>query len=128
MTSLSIGLLLYDVLSKNEGLSGIPIYPVLSPGEETLPYIIYRRTSTSDSAVKSNVRETVSFEVDCYADKYESAVNLAEKARAAFSIGNFVYNDGEETLHAEMIQLIDASEDYNSEAYFITLRFSAKVW
>jgi len=128
MTSLSIGLLIYDVLSKDEGLSGIPIYPVLSPSEETLPYIIYRRTSTTDGAVKSSTRETVSFEVDCYADKYESVVNLAEKARAAFSVGNFVYTDGGETLHAEFIQLTDASEDYNSEAYSIALRFTTKVW
>lgn len=131
MTSLSIGLLICELLEKDSGVVALAkrVYPVSSLQDEKLPYIVYTRTTSANDSTKNDMRDSVSFFVDCYADTYAGAVNVAEAARAALEGRGKVYKGtSEKELHADYIKLIDASETYADEAYIERLQFAAKVW
>lgn len=73
-----------------EALVGTRMYPIIAPQNSTLPYIIYRRLSTSrptthdDSAgyAQAIVQLTV------WADKYDEAKGLAEEVRQVLDCYN----------------------------------------
>lgn len=131
MTSLSIGLLICELLEKDSGVAALVkrVYPVSSLQDEKLPYIVYTRTTSTNDSTKNDMRDSVSFFVDCYSDTYAGAVNIAETARGVLEGRSKVHKgiSGEE-LHADYIKLIDASETYANDAYIERLQFAAKVW
>lgn len=130
MTSLSIGLLICELLEKDSGVVALAkrVYPVSSLQDEKLPYIVYTRTTSANDSTKNDMRDSVSFFVDCYADTYAGAVNVAEAARRALEGRNFVYSASGCELHADWIKLMDASEGYSDDAFIVRLQFAAKVW
>lgn len=59
------------------------MFPAYAPDSATLPYIVYRRASTNRGRNHSgpNTKATVTFEVTCWADSYDNAIDLANKVR-----------------------------------------------
>lgn len=129
LTVLSAGLLLYDILSDDEGLKAAgcsKVFPVVSEEGAQLPYVCYRRAAVQATAVKgSRGSDTATMEVACYASSYAGSVALAEAVLAALDGFQAVYGDGEgrNTLTARYIQLSDAEESWADEAYIQTLTF-----
>lgn len=128
---LSVGLLIREVLTESSEVTGIAnkIFPVVASGGATLPYVCYRRASLSGFSVKGVIdADTISVEVDCYAEDYDTSVRLAEAVRKALDGGSFAYSDGSGgNLVARSVRLSDATEDWNADAYVQSLIFEMKV-
>jgi len=126
LTSLSSGLSVFSALSQDEYLKEIcpRIYPVLSLEEENLPYITYVRTASASDDNKAGRRDDFTFEINCYAETYAAAVEIAEAAREA--LDNHTLLTG--ALVTSFIQMQTAAESWQDGAYIITLSFRAKAW
>ena len=100
------------------------IYSVVAEERATLPYIVYRRVSIDERAVKSPMYcDTATIEVLCYAASYPQSVELAELARLAL--------DGQrwtgEGLTVRSCRLADSDEGWADDAYYQRLLFNIKL-
>ena len=132
MTSLSAGLLIYDLLSSDEGVMEVAnkVFPIVSEEGAKLPYICYRRGSNEDRAVKTLAgADTATIEILCYADNYAHSVKMAEAVRKAADGMQYRYDDAEsgQTLVARSIQMTDAEEGWQDDAYMQSLVFTVKI-
>lgn len=131
MTSLSSGLLINELLSNDEGVMGVTnqVFPIVSEPGAKLPYICYRRGSNEDRAVKTLAgADTAVIEVLCYADNYAHSVRMAEAVRKAMDGVSYRYEDeGGQSLVARSIQMTDAEEGWNDDAYMQSLVFTVKI-
>lgn len=132
LTVLSAGLLIYDILSEDEGLKAAgcrKVFPVVSEEGAQLPYVCYRRAAVTNAAVKgSRGPDTATVEVACYASSYAEGVGLAEAVLAALDGLQAVYEDDEgNTLTARSVGLTDAEETWADGAYIQTLTFTAGI-
>lgn len=131
MTSLSSGLLINELLSNDEGVMGVTnqVFPIVSEPGAKLPYICYRRGSNEDRAVKTLAgADTAVIEVLCYADNYAHSVQMAEAVRKAMDGVSYRYeDDGGQSLVARSIQMTDAEEGWNDDAYMQSLVFTVKI-
>lgn len=131
MTSLSSGLLINELLSNDEGVMGVTnqVFPIVSEPGAKLPYICYRRGSNEDRAVKTLAgADTAVIEVLCYADNYAHSVRMAEAVRKAMDGVSYRYeDDGGQSLVARSIQMTDAEEGWNDDAYMQSLVFTVKI-
>lgn len=131
MTSLSAGLLIYDLLSTDEGVMAIAtkVFPVISEAGAKLPYICYRRGSNDDRAVKTlSGADTATIEVLCYSADYAESVQMAEAVRKAADGVQYRYDaPGGESLVARSIQMTDAEEGWQDDAYIQSLIFTVKI-
>lgn len=131
MTSLSAGLLIYDLLSTDEGVMEVAnkVFPIVSEEGARLPYICYRRGSNEDRAVKTLAgADTAVIEILCYADNYAHSVKMAEAVRKAADGVQYRYDapDGQ-SLVARSIQMTDAEEGWQDDAYMQSLVFTVKI-
>lgn len=115
-TGLSLGIALRRILSS----VGVPVFPVVSMAEVTLPYIVYCRTSMEDTEVKG-FRGSRRYGVSllCFAQTYDGSLELAEAADAAMSAAAGDY-DG---IAVRGIVPSDAVEGYNGDAYYQELKY-----
>lgn len=132
ITSLSAGLLIYDILSGSAAVAAVAnkVYPVVSEAESQLPYICYRRAALEIRPVKdAQGADAVSVEVLCYASTYGASVRMAEVVRAELDglQAEYVDEDSGEKMIARSIGLADASEGWADEAYFQSLTFTIRI-
>lgn len=125
MTSLSVGNIVYEVLSGNADVMAIAskVFPVVTDNAE-LPYVAYRRASLNQIPVKTgNGADSVVIEVHCYAATYEESVELAEAVRAALDHAQAI----REGLVLRSCTLTDAVELWQDDAYVQALSFTLRV-
>ena len=132
LTVLSAGLLIYDILSSDEGLKAAgcgKVFPVVSEEGAQLPYVCYRRASVQNTPVKgAREADTATVEIACYAASYAEGVGLAEAVLAALDGLQAVYeDDAGDSLTARSIQLSDAEEAWADGAYIQTLTFTIGI-
>lgn len=115
-TGLSLGIAIRRILSS----VGVPVFPVVSMAEVTLPYIVYCRQSMEDNDVKG-FRGSRKYVVSllCFSETYDGSLELAEAADAAMSAAAGEY-DG---IVLRGIVPADASEGYNGDAYYQELKY-----
>jgi hypothetical protein len=125
-TSISSGITIYKALAADEAVKALcsRVYPVYSLDEETLPYIVYERTSAQGDYNKSGQRDLFSFDIAVYAKTYGEAVDIAEAVRAALE-DNIFEGDGMVTKY---ITFRGATETWQDDAYIVNLSFEAKTW
>lgn len=128
LSVLSAGLLIYDILSADEGLRAAgcsKVFPVVSEEGAQLPYVCYRRAALQNTAVKGGRGpDAATVEVACYASSYAGSIALAEAVTAVLDGLQAVYSDdGGGSLAARNIRLADAEETWANEAYIQTLTF-----
>lgn len=131
-TSLSAGLIVYDILSNSEAVSAIAnrIFPVIISEDENvpLPYVCYHRTRMEQVPVKGlhGVNDTACIVVDCYGKTYAESIELAEAVRSALdNLFNLVTTEGITLRSSFMIDAEDfADEDGN---YVQELTFNLKI-
>jgi len=129
-TALSAGLLIYDLLSNDEGVSKVSnkVFPVVSEEGAKLPYICYRRSSNDGRPVKTGAgADTTTIEVACYASTYAHSVAMAEAVRAAMDGVQYEYDSDGVHLVARAIQMIDSEESWQDDAYMQVLTFTIKI-
>lgn len=115
--ALLTGIALNDLLKP----LGLPVYPCISPADETLPYIIYRRSALDPLQVKTGhptVKTT--HRVAVYSATYTQSANLAADVVTRLNSLN------PQTLHPygiRRILLINAEEGYDNDAFYQLLTF-----
>lgn len=132
LTVLSAGLLIYEILSEDEGLKAAgccKVFPVVSEEGAQLPYVCLRMAEMTNAAVKgSRGPDTAKFEIACYASGYAEGVNLAEAVLAALDGLKAVYENAEgSTLAARSVSLTNAEETWSDGSYIQTLTFTINI-
>lgn len=125
-SSISAGIAISDMLKGSQQVADMVtnIYSVVAEERATLPYIVYRRVSIDERAVKSPMYcDTATIEVLCYAASYPQSVELAELAREALD-GQRWTGDG---LTVRSCRLADSDEGWTDDAYFQRLLFNIKL-
>ena len=125
MTSLSVGNIVYELLSGNADVMAIArkVFPVVTDKAE-LPYVAYRRATLTQATVKSGQgADSVVMEIHCYAATYSESVELAEAVRAALDHQQAT----KEGLTMRSCTLTDAVELWQDDAYVQALSFTLRV-
>lgn len=132
ITSLSIGLLLNDILSGNAAIKklGAKVFPPKVFEGEKMPWIAYRRADLQQVAVKAHndIYDGVVIEIVVHAQKYAQCIAISEAVRSVMEDGPYRYT-GDRGGVIEMGQTLfeGCDEDADIDAYIQTLRFSTKV-
>lgn len=129
-TSLSVGLLIYDLLSHDDAVAAksSKIFPVIAEDGASLPYICYRRGNMENVAVKGSAgADSAAVDVLCYAATYAEAIDLAEAVRNAMDGVQYACATDGGTLIARSIRLTDAEEGWADDAYVESLSFTVKI-
>lgn len=119
-TALSTGLILMEML---KGV-GVRAFPVVGKTGEELPYICYRRTSVDPTLAKgAGSADKATVTLNCWAATYQESMEIAEAVREALDRQECDCRD----LQARAITMIDASEDWEGDAYCQILVFRVSV-
>ena len=124
-TSLSVGEIIYDVLTNNAEVMARAnkVFPVVTD-KATLPYVAYRRSRLEHNPAKGTQgADTVQIDVLCFAAKYGDGVQLAEAVRQALD-GKQAAKD---TLIMRSCTIAGGEEYYENDAYIQELNFTIKV-
>ena len=130
ITSLSVGLLIRDLLSNDSSVGSIAtrIYPVIAEENAQLPYVCYRRAEFDRTLNKPGGADAVTVECLCYAKSYAESIRLAEAVRACLDHQQATYLvDNAAVLVARSIDLTGAEEGYADDAYAQSLVFTVRV-
>lgn len=132
VTSLSVGLLVRDLLISDERVAAIAtkIYPVVAEANAQLPYVCYRRANYERQVAKGPGQgaDAVAVEFLCYDKTYAGSIALAEAVRACLDHQSAVYDDGEgHKLAARSIDLEGSEEGWMDDAYAQSLVFTVRV-
>lgn len=124
-TSLSAGLILYQVLKEAIGDKVTKIYPVVVD-KAILPYVVYRRIGMDVIPTKSGRKnaDTIHVTILCYAATYEGSVGLAEDVRLALEGKEYETEEGQ---LMRCSNLTDSEEGWENDAYLQTLSFDIKI-
>ena len=126
-TSLSIGELICEILTENAEVKSrtTNIFPVATD-KAKLPYILYRRAGMEQAEAKGiSGADTVALEINCFTEKYQEGVELAESVRSALDNNQAVSADGK--LRMRSCVLADGEEAWQDDAYVQQLIFNIKV-
>lgn len=121
-TSLSAGEIIRAILISDEDVKQRTnkVFPVAATDTETLPYILYRRSSMVPVPTKgATSADTVQIEVLCFTESYSAGVELAEAVRSAL--------DHRQYEGMRSCTLNDSEEAYQDDAYVQQLVFNVKI-
>ncbi len=132
ITSLSVGLLVRQLLASDEAVSSIAtkIYPVVAEANAQLPYVCYRRANFDRQVAKGPGQgaDTVAVEMLCYDKTYAGSIALAEAVRDCLDHKQATYTDEQNrTLVARSIDLEGSEEGWADDAYAQSLVFTVRV-
>jgi hypothetical protein len=126
-TSLSAGLIVYDILSKDATVKqkATKVFPVLTDQDVELPYVCYHREHHQGVSVKSGAgADTAIIQVSCYGATYTQSVELGEAVRAAMEGKEHTYS----TIHMRACVMTDAQEYGTEEGNFVQeLTFECRI-
>lgn len=128
-TSLSVGSLIRSVLLASEDVQAFApnkIYPIISKEGATLPYITYQRGGFDETPQKygGDGNDVVTITINCYAESYDDAVNIAEAVRGALDM---VRDLSDDSLSIRRCNMTDSSETYEGGAFIQSLVFLIAV-
>lgn len=126
-TGLSVGLAVYAILS-DRGIQAYPVVamPSAAMGGIQLPYVVYTLTGVSTRADKAAPGpRSVTVVLTCYGGNYNAALELAELVNGLMAEADdptkhpMAYSG----LEVRGMQLEDASDGYDGDAYYISLTY-----
>jgi len=131
-TSLSAGLVIYDMLTQSEQVMSIAtrVFPVLISEDEDvrLPYVCYNRDRMLHTPVKNGGigPDTATITIACYAESYTQSIELAEAVRSALEYQT--YESAQDGIVMRSCVFADAREYADEENHFIQeLTFLIKI-
>lgn len=138
VTGLSIGLLLYDILSRSAAVSGLGVKKILPcycrSAERSYPFILFNTGGTLNIPVKSSGgMDEVTFTVESCAKTYSQCVSISEAVRFTIESGNRTKSlslDNGRKITGSQFLLRDADEfyDLDLDCYVQRLQYSCKAW
>ena len=97
------------------------IYPNRLPDNPTVPAVVYQRISTLNELASGDVPlRRIRLQVDCWGDRYEDVVAVAEAIHTAADMGSA------SGLHAMIPE--DDDDSYDSEALLHRRRIDLFIW
>ena len=125
-TSLSAGLMLYDILSKDAAVRRMArkVFP-LYVDKADLPYVAYRCSDLQHNPTKAGMpgADIVTVEVGCYAATYDGAVALSEAVRESLDYKQWRLSG----LAMRSCTLVKATETWADDAYEKLLTFEIRI-
>lgn len=123
-TSLLIGKVIADELKSN-----IAVYPIVAPQDTKFPFAVYKRTGLGFENTKDiyNTNEIATMELIIVSQSYADGLQIATDLKMFLERLEGVYKTkNKEEINIGDIVIIDASEDWNNEAYLqkMTLRIT----
>lgn len=137
VTGLSIGLLIYDILSKDAIIASLGVVPVMPcynrNAEGGYPFILFNTGNALNIPVKSSQgMDEVTFTVESCAKTYGQCVSISEAVRSAIEGGRKLRRLGTDggKIFANQFILRDVDEfyDLDLDCYVQKLQFSCKAW
>ncbi len=138
ITGLSIGLLIYDILSKDDSITSLGVASVLPcysrNAESDYPFILFNTGNALNMPVKSSGgMDEVTFTVESCAKTYNACVSISEAVRSAIEGDRrlrCLTLDGGGKISANQFALRDVDEFYDMDldCYVQKLQFSCKAW
>lgn len=108
----------------------IRIFPIIADKGITGDFAVYRRTSLTPSDTKDlyNFEEVAYMDVIVVSANYNDSLELAQavKIRMESVTGSFE-TDKEEAIIIDKIEMINASEDWQNDAYIQRLTFKINI-
>lgn len=118
--SLKIGTYLNDRLQQF-----LPCYPIIAEKGANYPFCVYKRTALSGNTSKDGYtfEEAISIEIIVCATTYSESIRLAHEIKTQLEQqrGKF------EGINITGITLINANEDWSSDAYIQRLYFTIDI-
>lgn len=138
VTGLSIGLLLYSILSQSTEVMGLGV-KTIQPcynrnAEKGYPFILFNTGSTLNIPVKNNQgMDEVTFTVESCAKTYSQCVGVSEAVRSAIESGSrtksLKLEDGKSITGSQfLLRDVDEFYDLDLDCYVQKLQFSCKAW
>lgn len=125
-TSISAGLIVYDLLSKDEAVraKATKIYPLVADNP-VLPYVFYAVTALTQDPTKAGYpgADKVEVQVACCTTDYAEGADLAEAVRAALDHRR-AEKDG---MTMRSCTLTDYNERWENDAFIRYLVFTIKI-
>lgn len=137
VTGLSIGLLIYDILSKDAIIASLGVASVMPcynrNAEGGYPFILFNTGNALNIPVKSSQgMDEVTFTVESCAKTYGQCVSISEAVRSAIEGGRKLRRLGTDggKIFANQFILRDVDEfyDLDLDCYVQKLQFSCKAW
>lgn len=121
-SSLLIGKVIADELKSN-----IDVYPIIAPLDTKYPFAVYRRTSLEVENTKDiyNIKELATLDLIIVSQSYAESLKIASDLKMFLEHLHGKYKTNmQEEINISDITVIDASEEYNNDAYLqkMTLR------
>lgn len=123
MTGLSIGKVVYNILSSDNNLKkiiGDKIYPLIADEGTTFPFVIYSRIGIDQQSSKDSTDDEIRVLVQVATTNYQQSVEIAELIRSTLEHWTGTINN----LYIEDIILEDASEDWLDDSFIQNLNFN----
>ena len=123
MTGLSIGKVVYSILSSDNSLREIisnRIYPLIADEGTTFPFIIYSRIGIDQQSSKDSTDDEIRVLIQIAANNYQQSIEIAEIVRGILEHKNGTFSN----LYIEDIILEDASEDWLDDSFIQNLNFN----
>lgn len=131
ITSLSAGLAVNGALKAALGDKVTGIYPVASPENAAMPFVVYYRTGVRDNPTKgSNGFDTCTMEISVFTADYASGVGLIEAVRAAVEGRLIIYTDDadpEARLRVDCGRVADCGEWFGQDTYRQDITIECKI-
>lgn len=137
VTGLSIGLLIYDILSKDAIIASLGVASVMPcynrNAEGGYPFILFNTGNALNIPVKSSQgMDEVTFTVESCAKTYGQCVSISEAVRSAIEGGRKLRRlgtDGGKIFANQFIlRNVDEFYDLDLDCYVQKLQFSCKAW
>lgn len=123
MSGISLNKEINNVLRTDEKLKemvGNNIYQLVAKEPVSFPFVLFGIDSITPAYCKSGVSlDTVEFYVGVASDKYNTAVDIAERVREIIELYR--------SEHIANTYMENATEGFENDAYFLKLTFTAKV-
>ncbi len=138
VTGLSIGLLIYSILSQSTEVTGLGV-KTIQPcynrnAEKGYPFILFNTGSTLNIPVKNNQgMDEVAFTIESCAKTYSQCVGVSEAVRSAIESGSrtksLKLEDGKSITGSQfLLRDVDEFYDLDLDCYVQKLQFSCKAW
>lgn len=120
INSLKVGKFIAELLKEI-----IPIYAVIADHTATYPFAVYRRSGLTclNTKDKFNYTEHVLLTIAIASKDYDESVELADKVKTALEHRSGIISD----IYVEGVDTVDASEDWQNDAFIQSLTFRIKV-
>lgn len=125
-TIISAGIAIRQLLTQSAAVKSLThqVFPVVVD-EAVLPYVVYRRASLTQVAVKGCAGAAqAQVEVACFAATYAESVRLAEAVNAALDGQRLALPDG---LTLRSCRYVDGEEGWQDDAYMQRLVYDVRI-